>query len=109
MLPGPAVMITPKVMLSVTATLLSVVPSRGQSRLAGCRQIGFPSASVFVTSIQIRSTVALALATPANPMRATALLTAAVANAVNLIIAPTPQLSPVWAQTEIDVKRFRLW
>jgi hypothetical protein len=51
-------------MLSLTATELFVVPSRGQSRLKDPRQFGSE------ISIQIKSIVALALAAPAKPTRA---------------------------------------
>jgi hypothetical protein len=71
--PGPAVTIKPNVMVSVTATEVSVVPSCGQFRWRDFRQIGFPLVSTIEISIQIRSTVALALAAPADPKRATRL------------------------------------
>ena len=53
-----------RVMLAPTATELIVVPSCGESLGAASVQ------AVSETSIQIRSIVALALAAPANPMRA---------------------------------------
>jgi hypothetical protein len=65
---------TSKVALSLTARLLSVVPNCGQSlRLASVQ-------AVSVVFIQIRSTVALALAAPANPTRVTALAIATAKN-----------------------------
>jgi len=73
-------MIKPKVMLSLTATELSVVPNCGQFRLADFRQIASPFESTLVTSIQIRSIVALAFAVPANPRRATTLPVTAAKN-----------------------------
>ncbi len=96
-------MITPRVMMSVTATLLIVVPICGQFRWAGLRQIGFPFESTFVTSIQIRSTVALAWAAPANPTRTATLASAAAANAVDFMILPASSPNSVWARTKTKV------
>jgi hypothetical protein len=77
---------------------------------AEARRSGSPVALVAETSIQIRSTVALALAAPANPTRAATLPTAATANTIDLIIAPTPPPVPVCACTETRVNFFlRLW
>jgi hypothetical protein len=50
-----------------------VDPNCGQLRAAGNKQITTPAVVVVETSIQTRSTVALALAAPAKPARATTL------------------------------------